>query len=145
MSILNNVIQTLAANGTFEKEVKIGETVFVIRLLDNEQLMLADALVDVERFVKDMSGGERNDLRVFNGMVDRLRTLTRLAFIIKAVDGVSVVSAKTRKDQLEEIEDFRNDLFKLDGVVIDRLNSAYNQLLEERKAFFNDPVEQVGK
>lgn len=145
MSILNNAIQSLANVGAFEKEVTIGEVTFVIRLLDNEQLMLADALVDVESYLKRSSGGERENLRVFNGMVERLRNMTRLAFIIKAVDGASVVTTKTRQEQLAEVEDFRDDLFKLDGVVIDRLNAAYNELLEERKAFFADPVEQAGK
>lgn len=145
MSILNNVIQSLANVGTFEKEVTIGEVTFVIRLLDNEQMMLADSLVDVERYLKEAAGGERDDLRVFSGTVERLRTLTRLAFIIKAVDGVSVVTGNSRKEQLEQIEDFRDDLFRLDSVVIDRLNDAYNKLLEERRAFFKDPAELTGK
>lgn len=145
MSILNQVIQSLANVGTFEKEVTIGEVTFVIRLLDNEQMMLADSLVDVEGYLKEASGGDREDLRVFNGTVERLRTLTRLAFIIKAVNGVSVVKAGSRKEQIEEIEDFRNDLLRLDSVVIDRLNDSYNQLLDERRAFFKEPAELSGK
>lgn len=145
MSILKNVIASLANVGTFEKEVTIGDTKFVMRVLDNEQMLLADSLVDVDKYLEKSAGEKREDLRVFQSTIETLRSMTRLAFIIKAVDGVSVVSAQDRKEQIKEIEDFRDDLGRLDSMIIERLNNEYNELIKERREFFSSPAETAGK
>lgn len=145
MSILKSVIASLANVGSFEKEVTVGETKFVLRVLDNEQMLLADSLVDANKYLEKTAGEQRDDLRVFQSTIDTLRSITRLAFVIKAIDGVSVVKAQDRKEQIKEIEDFRDDIARLDPIIVNLLNDEYNQLVKERTEFFSKPAEITGK
>ena len=143
MGILSKALETLGKTGTFRRDVHIGESVFTLQVMKPEDSILADALTDMEGYLKEQG---LEGFKSYATMVNRFNMVNRLAFIIYAVDGQPVVQPGVpRNVQMEQVIEFRNDLLKLDTVVQERLNMEYNKLLEERAKFFEAPVENASK
>lgn len=145
MGIISNLLDTLGKSGTFEREVTVGEVTFTLRVLQPADALLADGITDVDAYIKAHEG-EGAALRSYATMVNRLNMVSRLAFIIHAVNGQPVADPEApRAERLRQLTEFRDDLLKLDVVVQERLNMEYNKLLEARAKFFEAPVENAKK
>lgn len=145
MGMMTQLLDTLGKTGTFEREVKVGEVTFTLRVLQPDDALLADGITDVDAYIKAHEG-EGAALRSYATMVNRLNNVSRLAFIVHAVNGQPVAEpGATRAERLRLVTEFRDDLLKLDVVVVERLNMEYNKLLEARAKFFEAPVENAKK
>lgn len=145
MGIMENIIRNLAQKGEFVREVNIEGTVFVLGVLDNDEMLLADGMIDMDELHKEIAG-EGNTLNIYSPGIESYRSLTRLAIIIRTVDNIDPLSgANSLEERIEMLKEFRRDLRKLDPTIVKRLNDEYNQLIEDRTKFFEKPVDLAKK
>ena len=145
MGIMENIIRNLAQKGEFARTVDIDGTVFVLGVLDNDEMLLADGMIDMDELHKEIAGDD-NSLNIYSPGIESYRSLTRLAIIVRSIDNVDpLAGADTLKERIEMLKEFRRDLRKLDPTIVKRLNDEYNQLIEDRAKFFEKPVESAKK
>ena len=145
MGIMENIIRNLAQKGEFARDVDIDGTHFVLGVLDNDEMLLADGMIDMDELHKEIAG-DANSLNVYSPGIESYRSLTRLAIIIRKIDNIDPLSgANSLEDRIEMLKEFRRDLRKLDPTIIKRLNDEYNELIEDRAKFFEKPVDTAKK
>ena len=145
-SLISDMISSLATTGTIETTVKVGDVTFELAVLDTSEAILADALVDPEEVHKRLAGKQAENLTVYNYSFETVRTATRMAIFIRAMNGeIPVNTEGTESEYIKSIQDFRYELLKLDGIIIDKINKKYNELVEERTKFFEEPADVLKK
>lgn len=143
---ISNMISSLATTGTFEDTVTVGDVTFEISVLDTNDSILADALSDVEEVHKRLAGEKSDALNVYNYSFETVRSATRMAIFIRSMNGeVPVKTEGTEAEYIKSIQEFRYELLRLDGVIMDKINQKYNKLLEARSKFFDTPEETLKK
>lgn len=146
MGIMTDIIKQLAQKGEFSTNVTVGDTTFVLGVLDNEESILADSLIDMDDLHERLAGKKGTELKSYTTTIDSVRTVTRLALIIRSVNGISPVNNEgTLEERITSIKDFRDDLLILDPAITDQLNVKYNELLQKRSDFFSDSTDIAKK
>lgn len=144
MSLVKSALQGLVTKGKISHEFTIHGAKFEMELLSTEEIFLADALVDVKSIKEKFGADER--FQIMNDTIVKQRTLSRMAYAVKKVNGQSPVDETLPVvDQFKQRMEFREELSELEVTVYDEIVASYNKLVEKRDALYEDLDETAKK
>lgn len=145
MSLVKDIVGSLIEKGDIIHETTIHGIKFEMRLLSNEEQILADGLVDMQH-IRDKYKAEASFTTTFRDTVEKFRAVALVAFSIKSVNGKSPVDKSlSLEEQYKQRVEFRDELLGLPTPIQDKLASEYNQLLTKQTEFLNKAEEIAGK
>ena len=143
MSLVSDIIQSVAKEGEITHEFKVRGTKFVYRPLNSEELIIADGMIDTEK-VRKKHGAK--DIVTLNDTIQKHRTLAMVALATKTVNGKPPIDSKaSAEDRFKQLEEFRDELMAVGGGFVDRLILEYNKLLSKEREFYQDLDENLEK
>lgn len=144
MSLVKSALQSLVTKGKIDHEFTIHGVKFEMELLSTEEIFLADALVDVKSIKEKFGADDR--FQIMNDTIIKQRTLSRMAYAVKKVNGQSPVDETLPvADQFKQRMEFREELAELEVTIYDEIVASYNKLVEKRDALYEDLDETAKK
>lgn len=143
MSLVKDLIQSVAKEGEITHEFSIKGLKFVLRALSTEEQFLADGMVNTTR-LREKYGAK--NLMTLNDTIQKHRTIAMVALATKTINGKSPVdSAESKEKQFEQREELRDELMELDSRMMDEIIREYNQLTRKQVDFYTNFEENVEK
>ena len=143
MSLLKDIISTVAQEGEILHDFTVAKMKFVLKGLNAEEQILADSMIDPDYLNKKYG---REDLKTYTDTMGKYRSICLVALAVKTIDGQSPVDeSKSLKEQFEQRVELRNELMSLDGFLINAIVEEYNKLRDKQEDFFAKLKENLEK
>lgn len=143
MSLVGDIIKSVAREGEIQHEFNVKGTRFVFRPLNLDEMLIADGMIDMDKLRKKYGA---KDLVVLNDTIQKARTVALVALATKTVNGKKPVDEKvTKEEQFKQLEEFRDELMDAGTAFVDRLIVEYNRMVDKERDFFADLDENAEK
>lgn len=143
MSLVKDVIESVAREGEMTHEFTIKGLKFVIHNLSTEEQILADGMVDTAK-IRNKYGAK--NLMTLADTIQKYRTVAMVALATKTLNGKSPVDENTSlEDQYKQRTEFIDELMSLGGAFMDAIIKEYNQLGVKEREFYKDVEENLKK
>lgn len=143
MSLVGDIIKSVAKEGEITHEFSIKKINFVFRPLNLDEMIIADGMIDIEKIRKKYGA---KDLIVLNDTIQKARTIALVTLATKTVNGKQPVDKNASlEDQFKQLEEFRDELMDSGTAFVDRLILEYNKMVDKEREFFKELDENVEK
>jgi hypothetical protein len=143
MSLVSDVIKSVAREGEITHEFKIKGLKFVLRTLSTEEQFIADGMIDTNR-LKEKYGAK--NLMTLNDTIQKHRTIAMVALATKTINGKSPVDTeKTMAEQFTQRQELRDELMELDSRMMDEIIKEYNRMTLKQTEFYSKLDENMEK
>jgi len=143
MSLVKDVIESVARKGEITHEFTVKGLQFVIRSLATEEQILADGMVDTGK-IRKKYGAE--NLMTLSDTIQKYRTIAMVALATKTINGKSPVDEEASlEEQYKQRQEFVDELMSLGSAFMDNVIREYNKLGVKEREFFSDVDENIKK
>lgn len=143
MSMVKDLIQSVAKEGNITHDFSIGSLKFVIGPIKTEEQFLADGQILTNK-IKEKYGA--TDLMTLPDTVQKYRTVAMVALSTITVNGQSPIDEnETIQNQFKQRQELIDELLGMPPEAIDKMSREYYKLSNKQKDFytsFNDNVEK---
>jgi hypothetical protein len=142
MSLVKDIIQSLAEKGKIVHKFIFQEIEVEMEILTTEEQMLADGMVDFAKLQLKYKA----ELQSFRDGIDKFRSLSLLSFAIKKMGGqVTIDKGLALEEQQKQRIEFRDELAGLGITAVDFFLKEYNKLIQKHNEFLEKKDEIAGK
>lgn len=136
MSLVKDVIESVAREGLITHEFPIKNLKFKLKALSSEEQFLADGMVDTNK-IKKKYGAE--NLVTLNDQIQKHRSISMIALATVSVNGKCPVDEKaTLEEQFKQRLEFKDELMTLNSGMIDAIIMEFNNLVKKERDFYKD-------
>jgi hypothetical protein len=142
MSLVSELIQSVAKEGEITHEFTLKSLKIVLRTLKTEEQFLSDGMIDTQTLKNKYDA----DILTLNDTIAKYRSIGKVALSIKTINGQSPVDTnETLTKQFKQRLELRDELMGLGSAAVDQLIKEYNKLLNKEQEFYGDLDENLGK
>lgn len=136
MSLVKDVIESVARNGEVTHEFSVKGLKFVIGSLSTEEQILADGMVDTAK-IRKKYGAE--NLMTLSDTIQKYRTIAMVALATKTLNGKCPVDENAKlEEQYKQRTEFIDELMSLGSGFMDAVIKEYSQLSIKEREFYKD-------